>query len=104
MSNFIETINQNTFILGVAALISNLGSKQLQTELSEPIQQFLQHSVIRKFILFCFLFMITKNVKISFLITIIFLVCSHGLFCSKKTRDHSSLETSSKSVISSILS
>ena len=61
-------------------LAVNLGSKYLAHELSDSQQELLNNKIIRRFVLFTVLFMATKDIYVSLILTAVFIVLVSGLF------------------------
>tara|TARA_B100000989_G_C19524254_1_gene465913 strand:+ start:1642 stop:2007 length:366 start_codon:yes stop_codon:yes gene_type:complete len=75
-----ELLNNNKFFTGVTMLAVNLGSKYLAHELSESQQELFNNKIIRRFILFTVVFMATKDIYVSLILTAVFIVIVSGLF------------------------
>lgn len=67
-----NSINTSTAALGIAGLLSNLGCKYLPLELNEGMSDVLKHALSRKLIMVSSVFLITKNIKLSFAIVSLF--------------------------------
>lgn len=78
--NSVNNLNQNKFLIGISLLILNLGSRHLIIDLSHTAQQLLKLQIIRRFTMFCVLFIGTRDVIISILLTSAFIIFSNGLF------------------------
>lgn len=76
----INSLNHNKFFAGFAMLLLNLGSKYITVELSETQEEFLQNTIIRRFILFIVFWIGTKDIKTSFILTGIFIIFVGHLF------------------------
>ena len=61
-------------------LVLNLGSRFLVMELSENQEQMLSNKIIRRFIIFTVVFVSTRDILVSFIVTAIFIVLVSGLF------------------------
>tara|TARA_B100000131_G_C17891959_1_gene522687 strand:+ start:224 stop:583 length:360 start_codon:yes stop_codon:yes gene_type:complete len=101
-----EVLNTSKFFAGLTMLAVNLGSKYLAHELSDNQQDLFNNKIIRRFVLFTVLFMATKDIFVSLIMTAIFIVLVSGLFneeskycivkkakkTSKKIKKHKYLE------------
>jgi len=67
-----NSINTSTTALGIAGLLSNLGCKYLPLELHEGASDALKHPLSRKLIMVSSVFLITKNIKLSFAVVSLF--------------------------------
>ena len=65
-----ELLNNSKFFTGVTMLAVNLGSKYLAHELSESQQELFNNKIIRRFILFTVVFMATRDIYVSLILTV----------------------------------
>ena len=61
-------------------LLLNVGSKYITVELSETQEEFLQNTIIRRFILFIVFLIGTKDIKTSLILTSVFIIFVSHLF------------------------
>ena len=76
----ITDLNNNKYFTGIMMIILNLGSRFLIMELSETQEQMLSNKIIRRFVMFTVVFIATKDIYVSFVITAIFIILVSGLF------------------------
>ena len=76
----LNSLNSSKYFTGVMMIILNLGSRFLVMELSENQQQMLSNKIIRRFVMFTVVFIATKDIYVSLVITAIFIVLVSGLF------------------------
>lgn len=76
----ISDLNNNKYFSGVMMIILNLGSRFLIKELTETQIELLDKKIIRKIVIFTIVFTATKDVYVSFIITILFLLVLNSLF------------------------
>lgn len=74
MDSLINILNNSKFLVGIAILFTNIGGRYLNLELSKKEDKFLQQPYIRRFIIFCIAFMATRDILISLIITLIFII------------------------------
>ena len=77
---YFDNLNNNKYFAGIMMLLLNLGSKYLATELSNTQEQFLNNSIIRRFIIFTVVFVATRDIWVSIIITGAFIILVSGLF------------------------
>ena len=75
-----DVLNNSKFFAGLTMLAVNLGSKYLAHELSDSQQELFNNKIIRRFVLFTVLFMATKDIYVSLILTAVFIVIVSGLF------------------------
>jgi glucan phosphoethanolaminetransferase (alkaline phosphatase superfamily) len=76
----LNNLNTSKYFAGLMILFLNLSSRYLALELSESQQQMLSNKVIRRFIIFTVVFVATRDVWVSIIVTAIFIVLVAGLF------------------------
>ena len=76
----LSDLNNNKYFTGIMMLVLNLGSRFLVMELSESQEQILSNKIIRRFIVFTVVFIATKDIYVSLIITAVFIILVSGLF------------------------
>jgi hypothetical protein len=76
------TLNHNPLAMGIIMLMMNIGGKYFAMEIPASADALLGHPIFRKFIVFCFAFIATREIKTAILITLLFYVCFKFLFNS----------------------
>ncbi len=76
----INILNDNKFFAGVIMLIMNIGSKYLTVELSKTQENYIKYSLGRQIIIFSILWVGTRDIAISLILTILFVVSADYLF------------------------
>lgn len=79
-SELFATLNQSKYFSGLIMVLLNLGSKYVSFELSGAQEQFLNHHVTRKLLVFTIFFIATKDVFVSLVMTLIFIILVLGIF------------------------
>ena len=67
-------LNENKYFIGVMMIILNLGSKNLINELSNRQINLFNSTIIRKIIIFTIVFIATKDIYVSLIITFFFII------------------------------
>lgn len=83
--SFLDSLNNSKYFAGLMMIILNLGSKYLVLELSETQEKFLSNTIIRRFIIFTIVFIATRDIYVSFILTAIFIIFVSGLFNEKSS-------------------
>jgi len=76
----VNTLNQSKYFAGIMMIILNLGSKYITLELSETQDELLKNKIIRRFLVFTVVFVATRDVLVSLIITGVFVILVGGLF------------------------
>lgn len=86
---FLEILQEDKIFLGLAILLSNVGGRYITMELGEQEEKILQSPLLRRLILFLMIFVATKDITVSVVITLIYLLLtktSKSAEPSKQTR------------------
>ena len=77
---YYKSINENKILTGVIMIIMNLSSRYITFELSKSQEYYLKHFVGKKLLIFTVLWMGTRDIIISLILTVFFLWFSDYLF------------------------
>tara|TARA_B100001093_G_scaffold490976_1_gene530588 strand:- start:1161 stop:1526 length:366 start_codon:yes stop_codon:yes gene_type:complete len=69
-----ESLNENKYFIGVMMILLNLGARFIIDELGDDIRSIISDKIIRKIFIFCVIFIGTRDIIISFVLTIIFII------------------------------
>ena len=72
--DLINTLNNSKYFSGLIMVLLNLGSKYVSLEISEAQDFFLSHPIIRKALVFTIFFIATKDIVVSLISTLVFLL------------------------------
>jgi len=72
--------NGNLYFVGIMMLILNLGGRFIAMEITKEQEQFFQNPWVRRFLIFVVIFVATRNLLISFWLTIIVVLILGYLF------------------------
>lgn len=70
VSSIINMLNANPYLIGVFYLFLNLGGRFISLELTKKQEMFLANPILRPFILFCVMFISTRNLAVAFWTTV----------------------------------
>uniref|UniRef100_A0A6C0JX29 EF-hand domain-containing protein n=1 Tax=viral metagenome TaxID=1070528 RepID=A0A6C0JX29_9ZZZZ len=79
LNKFANTLNTNTYFAGITMLILNIGSKYIDLGFTKTQEQVIREAIARELIIFSILFVATKNVMVSILMTASFTILSRYL-------------------------
>jgi carbamoylphosphate synthase small subunit len=65
----VDALNNNTFLVGIMILLTNLGARYIQLELTRSQEEFLQSEYMRKFMIFAVAFVATRDLVKSLILT-----------------------------------
>ena len=75
-----ETINNSKFFAGLVMLMINIGSKYITIELSKTQEAYLKYTLARQLLIFSLIWMGTRDIVISLVLTAVFIVLANYLF------------------------
>ena len=78
--SIIYNLNNSKYFAGILMILMNLGSKYISLELSETQDEFFSNIIIRRMMIFTVVFIATKDIIISLIITACFIIIVSGLF------------------------
>ena len=78
--SIIYNLNNSKFFAGILMILMNLGSKYISLELSESQDEFFSNIIIRRIMIFTVVFIATKDIIVSIIITACFVILVSGLF------------------------
>ena len=79
-NKYIKTINDSKFLAGVTMLMLNVGAKYVSIGLSKSQELYLTSTMARQLLIFSVLFIATKDVIASVLLTIVFVLFADYIF------------------------
>ena len=80
LTQIIKNINESKFLLGIAMLLINVGAKYVDLRLSKTQEQALRNSLARELIIFAIVFMATREIIISLMLTGTFMILADFIF------------------------
>ncbi|MAP62069.1 MAG: hypothetical protein CMF82_03865 [Candidatus Marinimicrobia bacterium] len=79
-NKYIKTINDSKFLAGVTMLMLNVGAKYVSIGLSKSQELYLTSTMARQLLIFSVLFIATKDVIASVVLTIVFVLFADYIF------------------------
>ena len=77
---FLSILNDNKFFAGIIMLTMNIGSKYVSIELSKTQENYIKYSLGRQILVFAILWVGTKDIFTSLVLTAIFILLADYLF------------------------
>jgi hypothetical protein len=77
---YLSILNDNKFFAGIIMLTMNIGSKYVSIELSKTQENYVKYSLGRQILVFAILWMGTRDIFASLVLTAIFIVLADYLF------------------------
>ena len=83
LDNALEFLNTNKYFTGIMMILLNIGSRYVAMDLSETQQRILSSVWVRRALVFTIVFIATRDIKVSLLLTLMFVILISGLFNGK---------------------
>ena len=102
----LKALNNNTYFAGILILLLNIGSKFVTIELSPNQEAFIRNNIGRQILIFSMVWVGTKDLYVSFVLTGIFLILTNFLlnensnFCIIPEHMIQQIDTNNDGVIS----
>ena len=80
-------LSENKFFIGFAMIIVNIGARFIIEELSDEHKEMIKGPILRKIIVFSSLFMATRDIFVSLVLTGIFSLLIHEILNEDKKED-----------------
>ena len=75
-----NTLNSSNFFIGIMMIILNIGSKYIEIDLGKNHKQLLNNKIMRRILIFTIVFIATKDILTSFIVTAVFIILVLNLF------------------------
>jgi len=80
ITKLLGVLNDNKFFAGIVMLIMNIGSKYISIELSKTQENYIKFSLCRQILVFSILWVGTRDIFISLVLTVLFILLADYLF------------------------
>lgn len=80
IKNIVNPINDNKFILAIVMMFINISSKYIDLRLTKTQEHALKNGIAREIIIFAVLFVGTRDIILSFGLTLLFFILTEYLF------------------------
>jgi len=80
IQTYLHKINQNNIFLGLTMILMNIGSRYIEVQLSSNHKKFFSSKFGQYLFLFIIVFTATRDVLLSLMVTIIFIIVVLNLF------------------------
>ena len=68
----VNHLNENNYFIGLAMILVNIGARFIIDELDDDVREYLSSGLIRKVFVFSSVFMATRDIFTSIILTIVF--------------------------------
>ena len=88
----LKSLNENKYFIGCAMLLVNIGARFIIDELDDETRSYISSTAVRKLFIFCSLFMATRDIFTSFILTIVFAVILNQFLAKENNDDEDNKE------------
>ena len=81
-----EQLAENKIFIGLVMIMVNIGARFIIEELSDEHREIAKGETFRKIVIFCSVFMATRDIMISLIVTIIFIVVMNEVLKTEDTK------------------
>ena len=79
-----DELAENKIFIGLVMIMVNVGARFIIEELSDEHREIAKGDIFRKLVVFCSVFMATRDIVISLIVTIIFVVLMNEILKTEK--------------------
>jgi hypothetical protein len=83
MIDILTTIGSNKLFIGLAMIVMNIGSRYIVNDITADHEEFLKSSIFKKVVMFCIVFIATRDIMTAIIMTFAFSVVMGGLLNKK---------------------
>lgn len=80
VSNSFSSINNSKFFAGIMMLVVNIGSRYVTFKFSKSQEEYIKNKIAREFLIFAIIWMATRDLIISIIMTSSFIILADYLF------------------------
>ena len=82
-NTYLKNINESKFLIGIAMILLNIGSKYVDFKFTKTQEQMLRNGIAREILIFTIVFMGTRDILYAILLTAAFIILSEYIFNEK---------------------
>jgi hypothetical protein len=82
-ATYLKHINESKFVIGIAMILLNIGSKYVDFKFTKSQEQLLRDGIAREILIFTIVFMGTRDIMCAILLTAAFIILSEHVFNEK---------------------
>jgi hypothetical protein len=82
-NTYLKHINESKFLIGIAMILLNIGSKYVDFKFTKTQEQMLRNGIAREILIFTIVFMGTRDILYAILLTSAFIILSEYVFNEK---------------------
>ena len=83
MESIILNLNNSKLFVGCSLILMNIGSRYIIHDLPKTLDNIFKHNILRKLVIFCIIFVAIRDIKMSILITLLYVLIFNILIHEK---------------------
>lgn len=83
-----DQLAENKIFIGIVMIMVNVGARFIIEELSDEQREIAKGETFRKIVVFCSVFLATRDIMIALIITIVFIVVMNEVLTVEKKKDN----------------
>ena len=88
----LEQLSENKIFIGLIMIMVNIGARFIIEEIDDEHKYIIKNPYFRKFVVFCSVFMATRDIGVALIVTIIFAVLMHEILKTDVKEETKKLE------------
>jgi hypothetical protein len=81
---YLDQISENKIFIGLIMVLVNIGARFIIEELDEEHKKIIQNTYFRKLVIFCSVFMATRDIGVAIIVTLIFAIVINEILGNKE--------------------
>lgn len=90
-----EQLSENKMFIGIIMVLVNIGARFIIEELNDDQRAFVKSDMFRRLIIFCSVFMATRDILTALAVTIVFIIVLHEVFESETPKQDKIVKSTS---------
>ena len=84
---YLDQMSENKIFIGLIMVLVNIGARFIIEELGEEHKKIIQNTYFRKFVVFCSVFMATRDIGVALIVTLIFAVIINEILGKEDSKE-----------------
>ena len=85
---YLDELSENKIFIGLIMVLVNIGARFIIEELDEEHKKIIQNTYFRKLVVFCSVFMATRDIGVALIVTLIFAIIINEILDNKEDKDN----------------
>tara|TARA_B110000305_G_C18818377_1_gene350185 strand:- start:6 stop:380 length:375 start_codon:yes stop_codon:yes gene_type:complete len=89
---YLDQLSENKIFIGLIMVLVNIGARFIIEELSEEHKTIIQNTYFRKLVIFCSVFMATRDIGVALIVTLIFAIVINEILGKEDDKEENAEE------------